>query len=1319
MKSIPFSRWFLPGFLFVSVTAAPLWAQGPKTAAPVSRIAGSIEEANLIALPGNVHPLAQARFDRGVAPQSMATGRITLVLQRSATQQQALTQYLADLQNPSSPFFHKWITPAQYGAAYGISDPDLQIVEAWLQSRGFKIEKVPQGRNLLQFSGTLGQIETAFHTSIHTFQVAGATHYANVSDPQIPAALTAVVAGIAPLNDFHPAAPLALGPRGHFDTSSGRIIPDLTLQTQGGGFLIFVDPADAATIYDTPNTSLNANYTSGTTYDGTGVTIGVAGVSNIPLGDIENYRTAFLGETTTNANLPTVIIDGNDPGLPGGGWEDEAILDNEVSGALAPKAKIDFYTSADTDLSSGFLNAVYRAVDDNAVGILSMSIAECERDMGTSGNAAVLEVEQQAAAQGITVVVASSDSGSAGCDNFDTATQAQYGFAVNGFASTPYNVAVGGTDFDTLATQFSAYVNDTTSGSTPYYGTALKYIPENPWNDSTTINTTYTSNVRAYNSQNEGNIVAGSGGLSQVYAKPSFQSSLTPGDSARDVPDIALLAANGFYNAAWVFCSDNVADGVTTETYTECQNNNGIFSSSTLFSGIGGTSAAAPAFAGILALVVQAQGGRLGQADYVLYQLAQSKYSTVFHDVTAGNNSVPCASGSLNCGTNGFLNGYNAGTGYDLASGLGSVDVKQLIQNWSSVSLHSTSTSLTIDGSTAAYTGTHGQPLTFNVGVTPAPSGNTEVVGIIDTANETSGGTTSGPQSNGQFSIPLTTGSGTASYNGLPGGTYTVSAQYGGDTSNASSTSTPISVTISPETSTTTLTINAYNPSTGKSISSVNIPYGYDVFADAAITGTANGSSTQGVATGTVQFLNGGTALGASPVSSGNQASWPPLNSSLAALPAGSYDLTAQYSGDASYSPSSATASFTVVKASTTTTAGYAQTTIQYGNAEQIAADALTTSYGVAPTGSFQFYVDGQPILAPQPVYESGPYNNANGNNNWAWADAQTTYAFLSLGQHTLSAAYSGDANYAGSTSTTTSATVTQANAEVAEWGFENTQQNPAYVGQSVTGTANVFGSQYGVSPTGTITFYDGNVALTDPVTYTSAHNPGALSSLQATTQHIFSAAGAHQITVSYSGDSNYTSATSPSAQSLNVLGQISVAPAGTMTISSPGQSGSVSITVTPNNGFTGAVTLSCTPPSPAQETTCGFGSGSTIASTIQLTIAGSAVSSNFTVETTAPHQSAALSGWRSRGLLLAVMFVVIAPSRRWRRRFSLMILSMGLVFSQSGCGGGGGGSGGGGGGGTTDPGTPAGTYSFTVTATSGSGTSASSTSAQVTVMVQ
>ena len=256
--------------------------------------------------------------------------------------------------------------------------------------------------------------------------------------------------------------------------------------------------------------------------------------------------------------------------------------------------------------------------------------------------------------------------------------------------------------------------------------------------------------------------------------------------------------------------------------------------------------------------------------------LPSPKYSTVFHDITTGNNSVACASGSPDCGSNLFLTGYNAGTGYDLASGLGSVDAAAMVNNWTSVSLASTSTSLNINGSTTAYTGVHGQALTFDVGVSPATA--TGLAGIVDNADEVNGGA----QNNGQFAIPISGGAGSAAYNGLPGGSYTVWARYGGDTANASSTSTPpIHVTITPESSTTTLAINAYDSVTEKPIPATNIPYGSYVFADAQITGTAEGSKTQGVATGKVIFADGANTLGSAAVSSGNKASWPTLPASL------------------------------------------------------------------------------------------------------------------------------------------------------------------------------------------------------------------------------------------------------------------------------------------------------------------------------------------------------------------------------------------------------------------------------------------------------
>ncbi|MFP5276268.1 MAG: Ig-like domain repeat protein [Acidobacteriota bacterium] len=802
------------------------------------------------------------------------------------------------------------------------------------------------------------------------------------------------------------------GPDGRFDQLTGRIIPELTLSSGNTSYL-FVDPADAAIIYDTPNKVLNPGF-NGNPYDGTGVSIGIVGVSDLASEDVLNYRMAFLGESTASANLPTVIVDGNDPGLNGAGTE--ALLDNEIAGGIAPKAKVYFYTSADTDLSSGVMNALFRALDDNTVSILNLSFSSCEAAEGASGNQIILEASEQAAAQGITLTVSAGDNGSAGCDDFNTQAQATHGFGVNSLASTPYAVAVGGTDFDTLSTSFATYVNNTASGVAPYYATALKYIPENPWNDSTTVNTRYSNNVPLQNSQGTGNIVAGGGGASSVYAKPSFQSSLTPQDGSRDLPDLSFLAGNGLYSAAWVLCSDNVTDGVTSQSYTECQTANGQFTSSTVFGGVGGTSAAAPAFAGMLALVAQAHGSasdnyRLGQADDILYQLAQSKYSTVFHDVTTGNNSVPCMVGSPDCGANNFLTGYNAGTKYDFASGLGSVDVAALVNNWSSVALSSTSTTLKIDGSTAAYTGVHGQSLTFDVNVTPASAIGT--VGIVDNASGAGG-----VQNNGQFAIPISGGAGSASYNGLPGGSYTVWARYGGDTANASSTSTPsIDVTITPEASTTTLSVQAYD-ATGKQISITNIPFGSYVIADAKITGTAEGAATQGVATGSVTFTDGAKTLGKTPVSSGNLASWPPTSSSTP-MTGGQHQLVASYSGDASYNASTSHAvSFTIVPAQTSTTVQTTSSTVSSTQSANILFDIYSPYFpGVPPTGSASLMLNNT-VLATTSSLASAETGNP-GSYQWDTFGGFVLQASqLQPGVNTLTVAYSGDSNYGPSSGT-------------------------------------------------------------------------------------------------------------------------------------------------------------------------------------------------------------------------------------------------------------------------------------------------------------
>ena len=1032
---------FVAAGLF-AFTAASGFAQTQPEAVIPNRITQPINPDVRVTLQHNVHPLAQAKYDQGAAPGSMATGRIMLVLQRSAAQDIALKHYLGDLQNPNSPSYRKWLTPAQYGQLYGISDADMTTVTAWLQSQGFAIDKIPQARNVIIFHGNMAQIQQAFNTTIHKYLVNGQMHYANATDPQVPAALAPVIAGIAQLNDFFPKQGAVVKSKAHFDTDTNRIKPDLTLTDSSGNLYLFTDAADAATIYDTPNSALNPKY-SGTTYDGTGVTIGIAGDSNIVASDIANYRAAFL-PSSYSSNQPNIIVDGNDPGINGDAIE--ALLDLEVSGGIAPGAKVNFYTSADTDLQAGLFLAIYRALDDNAVSILNVSFGACELAQGTSGNQQILQAWEQAAAQGISVTVSTGDSGSAGCDDDNTETAAQYGLNVSGLASTPYNIAVGGTDYDVLLNSFSTYVS-TTNAASSYYRTALSYIPESPWNDSTTTNTGgYTANTPTKDSNGNTNIVGAGGGVSSCtqsvasgntvacvsgtgYATPPFQTGLSSFPfSNRALPDVSFLAGDGFYGALWVVCADSVSfpasDG---STYTDCQQTGGTFTDSTTFTGVGGTSAAAPTFAAMLALVSQAEGGvRLGQVDNVLYNLANqsSVYGSAFHDVTTGNNSVYCQSGTTNCGSNDFLEGYNAGTGYDAASGLGSVDVAQLIANWSKAVFTPTTTSFTINGGTSAINVEHGTSLTFAATVTPGTA-----TGDVSFINN------SGSENN-QSLVPefatLSSGSASMSSGDLPGGgPYNVYAYYGGDVKNSASQSNPVQVTITSEPSQVAIGATIVDPLTGNTVCNdvtssatcfgVSVPYGLATSISAQVQG-ASGSGT--VATGSIGFSDSAGNLNY--YANGTSTSAPTVNVPISSIGIASYNnyawqnqslsvathgITAAYSGDASYqaSNSGSAYSFAVVQATPT---GVGVSGSESGTTVTLQAQVNTDSIGLAPSGNVVFSVGSTTLGTASSPAETGFVSTGTVASLYTISIPASTSGLVN-GNNTITATYAGDTNYA------------------------------------------------------------------------------------------------------------------------------------------------------------------------------------------------------------------------------------------------------------------------------------------------------------------
>jgi subtilase family serine protease len=690
-----------------------------QTSTVTSRITQAIDPSKLTTLAGNTHPLAQAKFDRGAAPANLSMDRMIMVLKRGPEQEAALDAFMRQQLTKTSPDYHKWLAPTQFGEQYGPSDEDIRKVTAWLQSSGFTVNRVSSGKTIVEFSGTADEVLRAFHTSIHRYTVNGEDRWANSSDPKIPTALTPVVVGVGSLNNFpkksmHHIA--GLFTRNNVTGKVSRKSPAFTYPspTLCDGDCYAVGPYDFATIYNvTP--LWNAGI------DGTGESIAIVADSNINVSDVTTFRSLF----GLPVNNPTVLIPpgSTDPGILSGtnGTEIEAVLDTEWSGAVAKNAAVTLVVSADTTASfGGDLSAEY-IIDNNYAPILSYSYGECELFVGTAGNAMYNTLWQQAATQGITVLISSGDTGSPGCDGGNsTATTPQpayYGLAVSAESSTPYNVGVGGTDFN-QATNPSTYWGSTNSAN---QASALGYIPETTWNDSCTnslwgtvpgLSTSANTNCNNVSANAPDFIITegGSGGMSNCttsdgstqasctggYAKPSWQAGTgVPSDGKRDVPDVSLFASDGFLGSFYVVCEEDLnTDG------NPC-NLNSPYSD---FVGVGGTSVSVQAFAGIVALLDQraatlsGQTGSQGNLNPELYELASGQVAAncnssspastcIFNDITIGTNAQPCANPSPDCtvvgsDTYGILTGFNATTGYDLATGLGSVNAANLVNSW-------------------------------------------------------------------------------------------------------------------------------------------------------------------------------------------------------------------------------------------------------------------------------------------------------------------------------------------------------------------------------------------------------------------------------------------------------------------------------------------------------------------------------------------------------------------------------------------------------------------------------------------------------------
>ncbi len=933
--------------LALSFTAPASLAQVPALATP--RVLDAVNASQTVPLTGNTLPLAQTRFDHGLVPDSTPTGHMMVVLKRSDAQEQALKQLMGAQQDPASPSFHKWLTPESFGAQFGVADSDVQAVSTYLASEGFTVGRVFKSKMAIEFSGTTGQVRSSFKTEIHNYVVNGQSFRANATAPSIPAALAPVVRGFASMNNYKSPAKQT-SQRMLLNRKTGLAQP---LYADGNGQVESVSPGDLATIYDIPTS----------TYDGTGVTVGIISDSNINVAIPANYRTTF-GLAT---NPPTVVVDGNDPGIIPSDV-DATYGEIELVAATAPAAKVNVYTSATTLLDSGLDFAAIRALEDNTAQVLVFGYEACEADLGQV-NGLFSAIWEQAAAQGISAVVGSGSGGSAQCDAVTNGglppNQASRGLAVNGYASTPYNTAVGTSDFyygpaGTLnpndLSSFAQYWS-TTNGDTSYTS-AKSYIPEQPNN--------YSDEATNQIQQSPSFVFASGGGISTLglvnddgtqtfYPQPTYQmgfSDSVPGQAAsapaRVIPDVSIFG--GINNGSvYISCADPA----------DCVNGS---PASLQYTGFDGTGAAAAAFGGIAALVVQAKGpqGNLNPALYATSAAAP----TAFHDITAGTNTVQCSSGSPDCGgtylQSGGMLAYQAKTGYDAASGLGSVDVAKLIQNWktptgvATVSISFNQNGQTYFNNVAFH---HGDPVQLNVKVTGSGKLPTGDVAI----------TTSSPQAGGKGVERLTLANGAASDSAIgnilvgSGSTsYQLTARYAGDANYAPATSS-VAVTVYQVPSTLVLlSTDQQNKPLPVTYTGQPLPYGTPVQFTFQVYEAGN-KNDGGTPSGAVAVFDNNNQIAAVPINSEGFATF-----ASTTLAPGSHSFTATYAGDNTYGSTSLTGaapSLVISGAPTVTAIGSSDFTPSSRNATfqllasvtSTAGSAMNPVYGASPSGTVRF----------------------------------------------------------------------------------------------------------------------------------------------------------------------------------------------------------------------------------------------------------------------------------------------------------------------------------------------------------------------------
>lgn len=1185
--------------LITVLVGLPGFAESIASTFVAPRVNGLVDESNRMVLRGNVHPLAKPGSDLGPVEDSFPAERLLLLLKRSDEQETALREFIQAQHTPGDPSFHQWLKPEEFGRLYGPADSDVVAVTAWLEAHGFAINRIPAGRVAIEFSGTAAQVREAFHSGIHRYAVNGEIHVANAQDPEVPAALAPVIAGLAPMNDFHVKPMLKVLGRAEFDGKTHEVKPDWTYPVGGSVFLALA-PGDFAVQYD-----LNPVYKSGIT--GTGQSIAIISESNVDLSLVGAYQSLF----GLKANLPEVVVDGSDPGQNSAATE--AYLDIELSGAVAPGATVILYTSGGTAVSDGLNLAAVRAVEDNVAGVISTSYGECEVQLGQSGNAFWNAIWQQAAAQGQTAFVASGDSGSAACDNI-------HGPQVNGLGSTPYNVSVGGTDFyysdyssaSKANAQLTTYWSGLPNGTASVEVSLQKPVPEQVWNDVFGYNLVsngnpadVTQSITAGGGGRSNDAVYASGALSGVgYAKPTWQVGTgVPTDKVRDLPDVSLYASYEANRSFYPICAE--PGDCTTP---------GFATNAMAVTGVGGTSASSPAMAAIQALVDQSTKSRQGQADFIYYPLAV-KEPSVFHDVTLGGNEVLCTQGTPGCVageagsiTSGFYveNGYPAGKGYDLASGLGSVDVANLIKYWSTVTLKPTRTTLSVSPSSFV----HGTTTTLISTVAPS-TGTGTPSGFV---NLTSNDGISHYASIDDFS--LSKGDIRALVDNLPGGAYQLNAVYGGDGIFAPSKSAPVSITVTAENDTLTSSGWAVNPSAGalyRLAAGATVPYGSQIILDAQPVSTHASLTGQGTAaTGTVTFTDkmGSTAVtSVQPLNDTGVAEW-----FTGVFAPGSHTVNESYSGDPSYNPSTniKAANFTVTRGNTYLSGGSLASTVVAGTSVTVhvgLSEWELPLYGKLPTGDVTVTVGRQSKTVPWQAF---------GQTGNSYLEALVTFPNVPAGTLPVTASYAGDANWLGS-SLNAGTVISSPSTKLTPTVTLTTNSNNPSLGQTVWLTGIVSGPTSKSIPTGTVTMFLyygwGWAAETAPLSIDPSNAEVAFFM-----PGYYNANGATLYAILYNGDANYNAVLSNTVDiqvskadfSLTTLkAEIAIAPA---------KSGTSTLVLTPIDGFSGTIALTASVPAGITVTpaTASPKVSATSEEAVTITVASSAKSGTYPVAITA-----------------------------------------------------------------------------------------------------